>query len=143
VSGLCTVSFTVAATAQSPLTYQCSKDGIPLSTATNLTLSLTNVQPSQAGLYTVAISNGLNGVVSAPANLSVMSSSGLGAPGFTSNLFGFGLSSAAGTSLVVESSTNLINWHAVVTNVFATTLFQFLDPASATNRTAFYRVRSN
>lgn len=137
------ISFSVVATAQNPLIYQWSKDGLPLSNATNTTLLLSNVQPSQAGLYSVAISNGFAGVISAPASLAVMSSTGPGAPGFTSNLFGFGISSATGTTLVVESSTNLLTWHPVVTNLFVTNTFQFLDPASATNRAAFYRVRSN
>lgn len=138
-----TVSFTVTAAAQNPLTYQWSRDAIPISTATNITLLISNVQPSHAGLYTVAISNGFTGVVSAPASLAVMSSTGPGAPGFTSNLFGFGISSATGTALVVESSTNLLNWHPVITNIFVTNIFQFLDPASATNRTGFYRVRGD
>ena len=58
-------AFAVAATAQNPLTYQWSQGGAPIANATNATLLLSNVQPSQAGLYTVAISNGLTGVVSA------------------------------------------------------------------------------
>ncbi len=136
-----TVSFSVAATSQNPLSYQWSKDGVPLSAATNTTLLITNVQPSQAGLYTVAISNTLTGVVSAPAALAVMSSSGASAPRFTSNQFGFGISGAAGTSFVVESSTNLSNWRPITTNTFGSGLFQFLDPASSTNRSGFYRTR--
>jgi hypothetical protein len=99
------------------------------------------VQPSQAGLYTVAISNGLTGVVSAPAALAVMSTSGAGAPGFTSNQFGFGLSGPAASSFVVEASTNLQTWLPLSTNTFGAGLFQFLDPGSATNPIRFYRTR--
>src|ERR1019366_4340647 len=87
-----TVSFGVMATARNPLTYQWSENGLPVADATNATWVIPNVQPSQAGLYTVAISNGLTGVVSAPAALAVLSTSGAGAPGFTSNQFGFGIS---------------------------------------------------
>jgi hypothetical protein len=136
-----TVSFGVAATAQNPLTYQWSKDGVSIPTATNATLLIPNVQPSQAGFYAVAISNGLAGVVSAPAALAVMSTSGAGAPGFTSNQFGFGLSGPAASSFVVEASTNLQTWLPLSTNTFGAGLFQFLDPGSATNPIRFYRTR--
>jgi len=132
----------VTANAQNSLAYQWSKDGVPISNATNFTLLLTNVQPSQAAFFSVAISNGFAGVVSTPAALSVMSSSGAGAPGITSNHFGFVLSSPTGSVLVVESSTNLSNWDPVLTNVFVTNTFQFFDPASATSQKVFYRVRS-
>ena len=135
------VSFAVAATAQNPLTFQWSKDGIPISTATNATLLIPDVQPSQAGLYTVAISNGFTGVVSAPAALAVMSTSDPGAPGFTSNQFGFGLSGPAASSFVVETSTNLQTWLPLSTNIFGAELFQFVDPGSITNPIRFYRTR--
>jgi len=135
------VSFAVAATAQNPLTYQWSKDGVPISSATNATLLIPNVQPSQAGLYTVAISNGFTGVISTPAALAVVSTSGPGAPGFTSNQFGFGLSGPAASSFVVEASTNLQTWQPLSTNTFGVGLFQFVDPGSITNPIRFYRTR--
>jgi hypothetical protein len=136
-----TVSFVVAATAQHPLTYQWNMDGVPISTATNAALSIPNVQPSQAGLYMVAISNGLTGVVSAPAALAVVFSSGAGAPGFTSNQFGFGISGPAANTFVVEASTNLQTWLPLSTNIFGLGQFQFLDSGSATNPIRFYRTR--
>jgi hypothetical protein len=53
-------------------TYQWYFNGSPLSGATGASLALTNVQPAQAGAYTVVISN-LNGAVtSAPARLAVI-----------------------------------------------------------------------
>ena len=136
-----TASFAVTATAQSSLAYQWTKDGVPISTATNATLLLPNVQPSQAGLYTVAVSNALTGVVSTPAPLAVMSTSGAGAPGFTSNQFGFGINGPAASSFVVEASTNLQTWLPLSTNTFGLGLFQFLDPNSVTNPIRFYRTR--
>ena len=136
-----TISLSVVAAAQSPLTYQWSQDGAPIASATNITLLIANVQPSQAGLYTVAISNGLTGVVSAPAALTVTSTSGAGAPGFTSNQFGFGISGPAASSFVVEVSTNLKVWSPLSTNTFGAGLFQFVDPGSATNPIRFYRTR--
>jgi hypothetical protein len=136
-----TVSLSVVDAALSPLTYQWNKDGAPIATATNATLLIPNVQPSQAGLYAVAISNGLTGVVSAPAALAVMSSSGLSAPGFTSNQFGFGISGPPASTFVVEASTNLRTWLPLSTNTFGAGLFQFVDPGSTTNPIRFYRTR--
>lgn len=72
-----TVTFSVAVNGQSPFQYQWYFDGTnKLSsasnpTATNGTLVLTNVQISQAGTYSVAVSNSLGGASSQPATLSL------------------------------------------------------------------------
>ena len=134
------VAFNVVATAQTPLVYQWRKDGLPINAATNTTLLIPDVQPSQAGLYSVTVSNGFTGVVSASAALVVISSSGAGAPGFTGDQFGFGISGPEGSSFVVEASANLTSWQAITTNFFGPGMFLFLDPASSTNSMSFYRV---
>jgi hypothetical protein len=136
-----TPSFSVVATARNSLSYQWSKDGVPLADATNATLVIPGAQPSQAGLYAVAISSGFTGVVSEPAALVVMSSNGDGAPGFTADEFGFGLTGPPGLSFVVEVSTNLHYWLPLTTNAFAAGLFQFVDPDSGTDAMRFYRTR--
>ena len=136
-----TISFTVAAIAQHPFTYQWQKDGVAIADATNATLVITSVEPSQAGLYTVALSNFVSGVVSAPAALVVMPSSGVGAPGLTADGFGFGLRGPAGLSIVVETSTNLHQWLPLSTNSFDSGWFQFMDPDPATKPMRFYRTR--
>ncbi|MCC6821522.1 MAG: immunoglobulin domain-containing protein [Verrucomicrobia subdivision 3 bacterium] len=134
------VAFNVRATAQSPLAYQWRKDGLPLADATNPTLLFSDVQPSQAGLYSVAVSNGFTSVVSASAALVVVSSIGAGAPGFTGEEFGFGISGPAGLSFVMDASINLTSWQAIATNMFGPGMFLFLDPASSTSAMSFYRV---
>jgi uncharacterized delta-60 repeat protein len=134
-------SFQVIAAAQNPLLFQWNKDGIAIDGATNAVLLLTSIQPSQAGLYTVSISNGLTGVLSAPAALTVIFSDGAGSPGFVSNQFGFSLSGATGSSFVVDTSTNLQSWLPLSTNVFVSGSLQFMDPGSSTNPVRFYRVR--
>jgi RHS repeat-associated protein len=53
----CNVSFTVVATGSSPLTYQWWFNGTNLAAATGTLVMLTNVQPTQAGSYSVVISN--------------------------------------------------------------------------------------
>jgi hypothetical protein len=89
----------------------------------------------------VAISNGPTGILVGPAALSVISSTGAGAPGFTSNQFGFGLTGPAGTTFFVDASADLNLWQSISTNSFGAGLFQFLDPASTTNSIRFYRVK--
>lgn len=134
------VVFNVTVTAQTPLSYQWRKDGIPLVAATNSTVLMPDVQPTQAGWYSVVVSNGFTSVISASAALVVVSSSGAGAPGFTGDEFGFGISGPTGSSFAVDASTNLTAWHAIATNIFGPGMFPFLDPASSTNAMSFYRV---
>jgi pectate lyase/pectin methylesterase-like acyl-CoA thioesterase len=75
------VSFTVAASGTPPLSYQWRKNGAPLAGAaagaTTETLALSNVQLSDAGIYSVVVSNSAGTIESAPAALSVTSPAGL------------------------------------------------------------------
>ena len=52
-----TASFSIVAAGTQPLSYQWSLAGAALAGATNATLILSNVQPSQAGNYSVQITN--------------------------------------------------------------------------------------
>lgn len=65
------VTFSVVATGTAPLGYQWKKDGADIPGATGAALTLTNVQPSDAGIYTVVVSNSLGVATSDPAALTV------------------------------------------------------------------------
>jgi pectate lyase/pectin methylesterase-like acyl-CoA thioesterase len=65
------VTFSVVASGTAPLNYQWKKDGADIPGATGATLTLTNVQPSDAGSYSVEVSNSLGAVTSDPAALTV------------------------------------------------------------------------
>jgi hypothetical protein len=67
-----TVSFSVSAIGTGPLRYQWRFDGAGISGATNATLTLTNVQVENAGFYTVAITDDVGPMISAPARLTVL-----------------------------------------------------------------------
>lgn len=69
VGGL--AEFSVDATGNMPLAYQWFLVGDVLLGATNATLQLTNVQFSQAGAYTVRVTNTFGAVTSATATLTV------------------------------------------------------------------------
>jgi len=64
-------TFTVTATGTAPLTYQWQKSGGNLGGKTNDSLLLTNLQLSDAGIYSVVVSNISGAITSAPAQLTV------------------------------------------------------------------------
>ena len=65
------VTFSVTVTGEYPLTYQWFKDGMIVAGATNASLSLTNIQPNRIGYYSVGVSNGVAGVLSTNAALTI------------------------------------------------------------------------
>jgi alpha-tubulin suppressor-like RCC1 family protein len=66
-----TAAFNVAATGSQPLSYQWSLNGTNLTGATNATLTVPNGQLTDAGTYTVLVSNSANVVGSSNAVLTV------------------------------------------------------------------------
>jgi hypothetical protein len=65
------ITFTVAASGNPTPTYQWSRDGVELDGATGPTLTLENIQLSDAGDYTVAATNEAGSETSQPATLLV------------------------------------------------------------------------
>ncbi|MGD0412956.1 MAG: choice-of-anchor tandem repeat GloVer-containing protein, partial [Verrucomicrobiota bacterium] len=65
-------TFSVLAAGELPLSYQWQFDGASLASATNATLTLANVTNSQAGTYSVVVSNSLNWTTSSNALLTVL-----------------------------------------------------------------------
>jgi hypothetical protein len=63
-----------------------------------------------------------------------------GSFGFRTNRFGFNVSGTSGQTVVVEGSTNLLNWLPLRTNTLGSGPFYFNDP-SGTGSRRFYRVR--
>jgi hypothetical protein len=67
-----TASFSVTASGTLPLSYQWNFDGTNLVGATNIVLTLVNVQLSQAGNYTVLVTNSYGSILSSNATLTVL-----------------------------------------------------------------------
>jgi uncharacterized lipoprotein YddW (UPF0748 family) len=65
-------SFAVTAAGATPLSFQWRQDGVPLSFATNTAYDIAAVSPSNAGDYTVVVTNSFGAVTSAVATLSVI-----------------------------------------------------------------------
>jgi hypothetical protein len=66
------VSFTVAATGYGTLNYRWRLNGTTIPGATSSTLALSNVQPTNAGSYTVVVTNTLGSTTSSVAVLTVL-----------------------------------------------------------------------
>jgi probable HAF family extracellular repeat protein len=57
----------------------------------------------------------------------------------TNNQFQMTIQGVAGQRFAILTSTNLINWNALVTNMLASTSTNFVDAAATTNNSLFYR----
>jgi alpha-tubulin suppressor-like RCC1 family protein len=66
-------TFAVTAGGTPPITYQWMFDGGVIAGATNASLTVTNVQAANAGIYAVAITNDYGGAASTNANLYLLS----------------------------------------------------------------------
>ncbi len=64
-------TFSVIATGAAPLSYQWYKDGVAIGGATSAVLTINAVQLSQAGVYTVVVSNSISSITSSAASLTV------------------------------------------------------------------------
>jgi pectate lyase len=89
-----TAVFNAAASGTAPITYQWNKNGSSISGATSSTLTLTNVQSTDAASYTLTASNNIGGAVSTAAILTVTPS--IPVVNSAYNLVGFGGSATGG-----------------------------------------------
>ncbi|MEI6783873.1 MAG: immunoglobulin domain-containing protein, partial [Verrucomicrobiota bacterium] len=111
-------------------------------------LALANVSASNAGYYTVVVTSPYGSVTSSVAVLTVTVPptppqiiNGDASIGFRSNLFGFNLSGSVGQTIVVDGSTDLVDWIPLFTNTVSISPFYFSDPASTNFPWRYYRGR--
>ncbi len=136
------VDFSVAASGAPPLSYQWQFNGTNLDGAVAATLSLTNVQPEQAGGYSVMVTNALGAATSAVATLTVLHYPVLFAARMTTEgVFAFTLSGDAGYNYLIEVSTNLVEWGPLGTLSNALGQADFTDSTSSNSYSRFYRAR--
>lgn len=69
-----TVVLVVSVSGSAPLTYQWTKDGVPLSGTNSPVLTLSGLQPANAGSYAVTITNTANSVTSTAVTVAVNAS---------------------------------------------------------------------
>jgi sugar lactone lactonase YvrE len=114
------------------------------------TLTLNNITVTNAGNYSVVITSPYGSVTSLVASLTVIVPPQIIANGtnfgFTTNLanqfgFGFNLNGTSNQTIVVDGSTNLLDWTPLYTNLANGIPAYFFDPASTNFPGRFYRLR--
>ena len=109
--------------------------------ATNSILNLTNVQASQAGTYSLVVSNFTGAVTNTIATVAVALPIQVSYQLTRSNgLVQFRLMAPSTQGLVVQSSGDLVNWTPRYTNSTTSLPLNFLDSPTTNSPLRFYRV---
>jgi hypothetical protein len=135
-------TFSVTASGTAPLNYQWNFSGTNLAGATTSVLTLTNLQATDAGSYTVVVTNSAGSITSAAALLTVTNPPPprLDAAGMTTNGFAFQMSVSAGQTYVILATANLQDWTPISTNVALTGNVLVTDTDATNFGKRFYRV---
>jgi arabinogalactan endo-1,4-beta-galactosidase len=139
-------NFSVQATGAPTLFYQWLFNGAGLQGATNSACVIADAQASNAGPYQVVLSNSYGAVTSAAAMLAVTGVpvsflTGPGNLGFSNGQFAFSLTGLTGQgAVVIDASTNLLQWVPILTNPPAFGEAVLIDSNSGSFPLRFYRV---
>ena len=91
------VTFSVTAAGTPPFSYQWKKDGAPIENATGASFTIVGTRTSDAGSYTVSVSNSVSSVISSAATLTVKP----GNPGRLANISIRTATASGGGTLIV------------------------------------------
>jgi hypothetical protein len=138
-------TFSVGVAGTPPLSYQWRRNNLNITGANSPILVINNVQSANAGSYTVRVSNSLNAVISAPANLTVASGQfsvvAVGASGVQLTAQG-----EVGANYIIDVSSDLSSpgsWQPLVTLLNNPQNWQFTDPTAPGVSQRFYRLRKS
>ena len=140
------VTFTVIASGTANLFYQWYRNtNSLLAGATNSTFTLNNVQATNAGTYSVTVSNTAGIANSSNALLTVSSGAyakpQLSSVTFSNGVFRLTVSGDTGPDYIVQASTNLTAWQSLFTNHLPTPPFNWSDSNAASFTRRFYRIQ--
>lgn len=133
-------SFAVTAGGWPPPVYQWQLNGANVSGATSPAFVLPNAFPADGGTYTVVITNVFGSVTSNPALLMVTPLAMTAPAILTSGEFQFGFDTATGVDYEVEYSTDLVNWHPLISVGGVGLPVTLIDPNTAGSPRRFYRI---
>ena len=138
------VQFIAAATGTEPLSYQWFFNTVAWPAATNTSLQFSGLVSSNAGSFTVVVTNNFGAVTSSVASLTI-----LPAPLLTIQKVPAGIKLACGPAVPgdvyrVLAATNLqppVNWQMLASGLVASNgLVQFADTSTTTSPQLFYRL---
>jgi hypothetical protein len=135
----------VVASGQAPMSYQWYFNSGAIPNATNTTYAITNISPTQAGSYLVAVANP-GGIASSSATVSVTAvppKASFAAPitlGTNGALLSLALS--PDNNYTLQTSTNLSNWVSILAFYANGTNAVWIDPNAKSYRSRFYRLVS-
>jgi hypothetical protein len=138
------VVFSVGAYGTPPLAYQWQLNGTNLLNKTNTFMSLTGVQPTNAGIYTVIITNGFGSSATNAALWVGQFALNTGSTNLFMSTKGFQLNLGGVLTtnpVVIFGSTDLVNWLPLFTNAATTGSVQFLDVTVTNLPARFYRAQ--
>ncbi|MGH7943365.1 MAG: immunoglobulin domain-containing protein, partial [Limisphaerales bacterium] len=139
-------TFTVLAGGSANLSYQWYfNTNTPVADATNFTLTLANVQTTDAGVYSVIVTNSTGSAASTNVVLNVST----GAPaqpqisafGFANGIFSLTVNGDAKQNYTIQASTNLTDWTDLFTTNPAALPFIWNDTAGGNFSRRFYRIQ--
>ena len=132
--------FTVGVVGSAPLSYEWRFNSTNcLTDCTNNCLTISNAQPAHTGGYSVIVTNAAGSATSSVALLQVFTTATATLNSLvlsTNGHFGFGVTGVPGFNYAVQTSTNLVDWRALLTNASP---FPFTDANAALLPNRFYR----
>ncbi len=136
------VVFTATATGTAPFSYQWRFNGARIPGAIAASYSVNNVQVTNAGNYTVGVSNVTRMVASATASLYVNAPLQFINPGLSSNgLFQGQLIGFATSNYIIQASSDLTNWSSLATNSAPSGIISYRDTNHVNAGHRFYRAK--
>lgn len=130
------VTFSVTAFGTAPLRYQWRKDNTNLVSATNVSLTISNVQPTNAGNYAVVVTNNYGAITSAVAVLEVRGPPGIvSQPQHRTNVLG-----APTTFSVVATNADRYQWQKDQQSISAATNATYSIPSVQLSDAGSFRV---
>lgn len=139
-----TVTLSAGVDGTGPIQFLWLLNGSALNNATNATLTLTNVQLSDAGTYVLSATNVYGGTTSSNAVLLVVPSGPAVTAGLSNQSASLQISGPPSGVCLVEVATSLtppVNWQPIMTNCLSTNgTWNFVDTNTTAQPETYYRI---